>query len=155
MPIRLAELDDIPCLVEAARQMHALTRFNAFQFDETRIARTFREVIENGKARYLFLVAIGAEGKVVGGLIGVLERHIFSDRLIASVMHIAVLPEARMGGYGPRLLRGFERWAKNRVAAEVCFGVNSGIDLHAISTFAARMGYRAVGTNYAQALGTP
>lgn len=54
MPIRLAELDDIPCLVEAARQMHALTRFNAFQFDETRIARTFREVIENGKARYLF-----------------------------------------------------------------------------------------------------
>lgn len=148
MPIKFATLEDVPGLVEMARRMHALTRFRMFEFNEQRITRTFQEVIEKGKDRYAFFAAIGSEGQVVGGLIGVLERHIFSDQLTASVMHIDVVPEARMGGYGPRLLRGFEKWARNRDAVEITFGVNSGVDTEAVDRFARRMNYSHVGGNY-------
>lgn len=152
MPIKHAAVEDVPGLVDMAKRMHALTRFRHFEFDEVRIIRTLGQVIESGQDRYLPLIAIGAESRVVGGLIGVLERHIFSNRLAASVMYLAVIPEARMGGYGPRLLRGFETWAKNRGVIELCFGVNSGVDLVATNSFSMRMGYQPVGANYAKSI---
>jgi hypothetical protein len=40
-------------------------------------------------------------------------------------MYIDVVPEARMNGYGVRLIKVFEQWAKNRDAFEICFGMNS------------------------------
>lgn len=153
MPIKHAELEDIPDLVEMAKRMHALTRFKDIKFNEARIIRTFQEVIERGQGRYLALVAIGSGRHVVGGLIGVLERHIFSDHIVASVMQIVVVPEARMGGYGLRLIRAFEKWGRNRGAAEVAFGVNSGNDVDTLHRFATRMGYTAVGANFSLSLG--
>ncbi len=152
MPIKRAELKDVPGLVEMAKRMHALTRFKNLEFNEARIIRTFEELIERGQGRYLALVAIGSERRIVGGLIGVLERHIFSEQLIASVMQVVVVPEARMGGYGPRLLRGFEMWSKNRGAIECCFGTNSGVDLITTNSFARRIGYHSVGQNYAKSI---
>jgi GNAT superfamily N-acetyltransferase/surface antigen len=88
--------------------------------------------------------------KIVGGLIAVIEQHIFSDAFTASIMHIDVLPQARMGGYGVRLLKAFEGWAKNRNVAELYFGVNSQTGVAQIETLALRMGYEKVGGNYAK-----
>lgn len=152
MPIKLAAVDDIPGIIEMARSAYALTRFNTFDFDEERIIRTLREVIDKRRERYVPLVAIGANGTVVGGLLGVLDRHIFSEQLTANVMYFVVLPSARMGGYGARLLRAFETWARNRNAAEVVFGVNSGTDVSTLHRFALRMGYAHVGGIHAMKL---
>lgn len=96
----------------------------------------------------MFFVATGNEGKVVGGLLGVLEQHIFSDQLTASVMHFDVLPEARMGGHGVRLLKAFETWCANRKVVEIVFGINSGEHLEVLGRFAQRMGYAKIGENY-------
>lgn len=68
-------------------------------------------------------------------------------------MRVDVLPEARMGGYGLRLLKAFERWATNRRVVEICFGVNSGGESgEALHRFAQRVGYREVGRNYVKEL---
>ena len=48
----------------------------------------------------MILVADKAAGTLNGALIGVLEQHIFSDQVTASVVHYDVLPEARMGVTG-------------------------------------------------------
>jgi hypothetical protein len=53
-----------------------------------------------------------------------------------------------MGGYGIRLLKVFETWAKARQVAEVCFGINSGVSLRHMSTLAAKLGYRSVGESF-------
>jgi len=80
-----------------------------------------------------------------------MEQQIFTDAYTASIMHFDVLPEARMGGYGVRLLKAFEQWAMNRGAVEICFGVNSDTEAHVVGRFAQKMGYRKVGENFAKA----
>jgi hypothetical protein len=148
MTIRLARADDVPSLVEGGRRMHALTRFRHLDYDPAKVATTFADLIAHGQHKYVFLVAEAAGGRLVGALIGVLEQHIFSDRLIANVMHFDVLPEARMGGHAVRLLRAFELWCENRQVVEIGFGINSGEDLERLARFAGRAGYLKVGENF-------
>lgn len=148
MTIRFATLDDVPSLVEGGSRMHALTRFRSQPYNAQKVAQAFVDLVTQGQGKYAFLVATGAEQRVVGALIGVMEQQIFSDAYTASVMHFDVLPEARMGGHGVRLLKAFEQWAKNRNALEVFFGVNSNTEVEMLSRFATKMGYRKVGENY-------
>lgn len=148
MAIRLAKIDDIPALVQVGRRMHLLTRFKAFEYNGQKVARAFAELIEKGQHKYVFLVAEDSAGSLCGALIGVLEQHIFSDQMTASVMHYDVLPEARMGGYGVRLLKAFELWCANRKVVEISLGVNSGEAFENVGRFVARMGYGKVGENF-------
>ncbi len=80
----------------------------------------------NCHGSHCFFVAEGSEGNPAGGIIGCVEQHFFSNRLVASVIHYDVLPEKRMGGAGLRLLMAFRKWAENRGAVELNAGVNSG-----------------------------
>jgi GNAT superfamily N-acetyltransferase len=147
--IRNAEPKDIQALVQGGARMHQLTRFRAQPYNAQKVAQAFADLMNAGAAsKYIFLVAENSQGQVVGALIGVAEQQIFSDAWTASVMHFDVLPEARMGGYGVRLLKAFEQWAKNRHVFEITLGVNSGIDTDSIGGFVKRMGYTKVGENY-------
>lgn len=148
MAIRFAKLDDVPSLVEGCARMHAITRFRNHPFNARKVEKSFASLITQGQGKYVFLVAAHADGQIVGALIGVMEQQIFSDAYTASVMHIDVLPEARMGGYALRLLRAFEKWAGNRGALEIAFGVNSDADADLVGRFAIRTGYRKVGENF-------
>ena len=150
MTIRFATLADIPALVEGGSRMHALTRFRSQPFNAQKVAQAFSDLITRGQGKYAFMVATSGEGRVVGALIGVMEQQIFSDGYTASVMHIDVLPEARMGGHGVRLLKAFEQWASNRKAVEICFGVNSDTDVEMLERFAVKMGYRKIGGNFSK-----
>lgn len=148
MTIRFATPLDIPALVALGQRMHAVTRFKRFAYDEARVAAALQTALQPGQSRYVCLVAQGADGQLVGVLLAVLELHIFSEQLIASIMHFDVLPERRMGGWGVRLLRAFERWAANRKVFEISFGINSGAGHEGVGRFAARMGFEKVGENF-------
>jgi GNAT superfamily N-acetyltransferase len=148
MAIRFASIDDVPALVALGERMHALTRSRTLDYKPQKVAQALTDVITKGQHKYVFFVATGAHAQVVGGLLGVLEQHMFSDQLTASVMHFDVLPEARMGGHGVRLLKAFETWCANRKVVEIVFGINSGEHLETLANFAGRMGYRAIGQNF-------
>lgn len=152
MTIRFATLQDVPALVEGGSRMHALTRFRDHPYNAEKVRNTFSDLIQRGQGKYVYLVAEDAESRIVGALIGVLEQQIFSDHLVASIMHYDVLPEARMGGYGVRLLKAFEQWAKNRKVVEINFGINSGGEYEVVGRFARKMGYAKVGENYVRCL---
>lgn len=153
MAIRFARAEDIPALVALGKRMHAITRFRCMPYDEERVARTLRVVLGQGKDRYVCFVAEDSDGQVVGGLLAVLERHIFTDQVTASVMQYEVLPEKRMGGHGLRLMKAFEQWARNRKVAEISFGINSGAETDSVGNFARRIGFVPVGENFVKALG--
>ena len=147
MGIRFAATADVAALVQGGERMHALTRFRDQPYDPAKVSKAFTDIIQAGQGKYVLLVA---ENKthIVGALVGVVEQQIFSNHYTASIMHIDVLPEARMGGWAVRLLKAFEQWAKNRGVIELGFGVNSEYDMQRIGQFAQRMGYRKVGENY-------
>ncbi|MGH8857416.1 MAG: GNAT family N-acetyltransferase [Polaromonas sp.] len=152
MPIRFATPQDVPALVALGKRMHAITRFKSFTYNEARVAQALSAAIEKGNGRYVCFVAEDSARRVVGVLLAVLEQHIFSEQLIASVMHYDVLPESRMGGWGVRLLRAFEPWARNRKVVEISFGINSGGDHSTVGRFASRMGFEKVGENFVKGL---
>ena len=147
MKIRFARHEDIPVLVELGRRFHAMTRFAVYDYDAERVAQHLRAVLDDTRGRYCFLVAEDGGGRPVGGLIGCIERHFFSDKPVASVIHYDVLPEKRMGGAGLRLLIAFRKWAENRGAVELNAGVNSGVDMDKMDRFLRRLGFRLTGGN--------
>ena len=152
MAIRFATVSDIPAMVSLGKRMHAITRVRSYDYDEERVALALHRALTEGNGRYVCFVADSAEREVVGVLLAVLERHIFSERLTASVMHYDVLPECRGGGYGLRLLRALEVWARNRGVFEIAFGINSGGDYSQVGSFARRIGFEQVGENYVMRL---
>lgn len=97
-------------------------------------------------------VAQDGDGAVIGVLIGCVERHFFSDRLVASIIHYDVLPERRMSGAALRLMSAFRKWAENRRAVELSAGVNSGAHIDKTDKFLRRLGFVQTGGNYALAL---
>jgi GNAT superfamily N-acetyltransferase len=155
MTIRFATLADIPALVQLGKHMHGLTRFKVFDYDEAKVAASLQAALESGQGRYVSFVAQDSAGQIAGGLLAVLEKHMFSQQLTASIMHYDVLPAKRMGGYGVRLLKAFELWCKNRQVVEINFGINSVEDaqeMQRLNGFAQKMGYAPVGANHSKTL---
>lgn len=156
MKIRIATMDDIPALLELGRSIHATTRFKQFEYNPKRVADNLTAVIQDKRGTYCFLVAEDSTGTAVGGLVGCLERHIFSDeQFVATLVHYDVLPEKRMGGAGLRLLSAFRQWAENRGAFELSAGISSGADLDKMDRFMRRLGFQQTGGNYSLILGKP
>jgi GNAT superfamily N-acetyltransferase len=150
MPIRFATTADIAQLVQLGQQIHGQTRFKHQDYNAAKVAESLHGLVTRGQGKYGVFVAENGERQVVGVLIGVMEQPIFSERYTASVVYFLVRPEARMGGWGVRLLRAFEQWAANRKACEITFGINSGGDADGVARFAERMGYRRIGSNHAK-----
>jgi len=156
MKIRFATLADVQPCVEAGRTFHAMTRFAAYDYNPDRVAQNLRAVIEtgqNGQGTHCFFVAEDSQGKFSGGLIGCAEKHFFSDRLVASVIHYDVLPEKRMSGAGLKLLTAFRKWAENRGVFELSVGINSGVEMEKMDRFLRRLGFAPTGGNYSLTLG--
>lgn len=152
MKIRFATVDDIPAFVEMAQTFHTLTRFRAYDYNPERVAANLKAVIDNPRGTHCFFVAEDSGGKAVGGLIGCVESHFFSDKLVASLIHYDVLPEKRMSGAGLRLLTAFKKWAENRGAFEVCVGINSGTDIDKMDRFLRKLGFKLTGGNYSMVM---
>lgn len=154
MKIRFATLDDIPAFLELAPLLRANTRFRSYDYNPELVAANFRAAIENPQGRHCFFVADSADGKPVGFLIGCVEKHFFSDQLVASVIQYNLLPERRMGGAGLKLLTAFKKWAENRGAFELAVGINSGTDLQQMDSFLRKLGFQMTGGNYSMILGS-
>lgn len=152
MKIRFATLDDVPVFVEMARTFHGLTRFRAYDYNPERMEANLRAIINDTRGTHCFFVAVDESGMSVGGLIGCVESHFFSDKLVASVIHYDVLPEKRMGGAALKLLTAFKKWAENRNAFEISAGVNSGVELDRMDSFLRKLGFQMTGGNYSMTL---
>lgn len=153
MQIRFARLEDVPRLVEMGRRYHQLTRVRAFDYNGQKVAQTLAAVIQHKTGTHCFFVAQRDDGSLVGGLIGCIEAHIFSDQPVATLVHYDVDPESRMSGAGYRLLLAFKKWAENRKAVEIIAGVNSGVDLQRMDRFLRRLGFDLTGGNYSLRIG--
>lgn len=155
MIIRFATIEDIHEVVELGRYFHGVTRFASYKFNANRVAEQLRAVINAGQEKHgthCFIVAEDSEKKLIGALIGCIERHFFSDEIVASIIHYDVLPERRMSGAALRLMSGFRKWAENRGAVELSAGVNSGTQIDKTDKFLRRLGFVQTGGNYALAL---
>lgn len=152
MTIRFAQLSDIPACIELGRQLHQMTRFSIHAFQPDRISTNLQSLIEvgqNQKRSHCLLLAENSGAQLTGCLLACIERHIFSDQPIASVITFGVLPQNRMGGTALKLLDAFKKWALNRGEFEINAGVNSGLQIDKTDRLMKRLGFEVTGGNYA------
>ena len=151
MKVRLATLADVPTLTILGQRVHAETRFAAYDYDAVRVADNLAGIIELGQntnGTHCLLLAEDGRSEVAGVLIGLIERHLFSDLAVANVLVYYVFPDKRMSGAGFRLITAFRKWAENRSAFEICIGINSAAHVHRTDRFLTRIGFQRTGGNY-------
>ena len=146
MPIRPIEEDDIRHVVVLGYQMHQESVYRDFDYDPIKSGNMVHRFMSNPDK---FFAYVGyANGNYTGVLLGSIGEHYFGRDLIASDTLWYVSPQSRGSRVGLQLLRAFEKWAKDRNAAEVCMGVSSGLSAEKTGGMLQKLGYDVVGGNY-------
>jgi len=146
MPIRPIEEDDIAAVVVLGYQMHQESVYRDFDYNPIKSGNMVHRFISNPDK---FFAYVGfANGDYTGVLLGSIGEHYFGTDLIASDTLWYVSPQSRGSRVALQLLHTFERWAKDRNAAEVCIGVSSGLSAEKTGSMLQKLGYDVVGGNY-------
>jgi GNAT superfamily N-acetyltransferase len=141
--IRDLNHDDLPQLLELAREMHRTGVYAAYPMDEARVAFILTRLIEVPEA-----LSIGYEirNELVGAFVGEIVQDLWIDVQIA-VDHAFYVREADRGSRaGVMLLRAFEKWAHENAADVLRPVVYAGVDNQSVSNVLQRMGYESAGT---------
>ena len=122
---REATIEDLPVLLALGEAMHAESpRYRRLSFDADRLEATLRQLI--GQVNGFVRIA-GDGGAVDGVMVAMVSPHWTSWDLVATDLALYVMPDARGGHVGARLVRAYLEWARERGATLVQAGVTAGI----------------------------
>lgn len=146
---------DIPAVIELARQAHEESRLGYIPFS---VAKT-QKIAENAikyPTRHAVMLALKAEQPVGLLYCSVGEYHIGEGVLLATIHNINVLKSVRSSLGGGRaalgLLRGATQWAKARNARELLLHATSDVELSRLHKLTKKAGFKFVGGSYAKEL---
>lgn len=141
--IRPATIADLPRLIELGQAMHGESRFSHMRFEPSKVDAMLRMVIDRG-----CLIVAERDGEIFGGFAGVLEQHWFSSDLIATDIALFVDPGKRGGLAAANLVKAFVAWAKEKGAALIDIGVNTGVRTYETARLFERLGGKSAGLLY-------
>jgi len=146
MPVRALEPNDVPGVLNLGYQMHQESVYRHFDYNENKFGRLLYHYITNPDTCFAY---VGTSNNALNGVfLGSIGEHYFGTDLIASDTLWYVSPQSRGSRVGLQLLRTFEKWAKDRNAAEIYVGVSSGLKTDKTGTMLQKLGYNLVGGNY-------
>ena len=146
--VRPADHADAACVVALARAMHDESpRYRGHSFDPLKVADHFHALVPLGGA-----FVAETDGRIVGLLAGFVIEDFFGHDKVAGEYALYVLPEARGGSAGARLLAAFEAWGRRQGAKEAYLGITAGIDTERVAQFYERLGYQRVGVSLTKEL---
>jgi GNAT superfamily N-acetyltransferase len=116
-PVRItaATIDDVPRILECAREFTAI--LPDCPLDESHYSQFWRGALQSRAGIILLLEE--DDGRVVGGIGGMIHPDLLTGRLCAVELFWYVKREHRRGLWPVRLLKGFEVWARRRGCATV------------------------------------
>ena len=112
-------------------------RYSALSFSIDKATQLIQTLTSQGG----LFVAIKHE-QVVGFIAGVVIEHFLSHDTFACDIGVFVLPECRGGSYFLRLVKTFEKWAKDKGAQEIQLGVSTGVHPEQTVRMYERLGYK-------------
>jgi hypothetical protein len=141
MTVRRATVDDIPALMEMAREEHARSRMAHLPFDDTKAWHSFKEFIE-GMPTAVFV----SDG---GFIMGVVQPVLFNRFWNAYEM-----AWYSKDGSGIALLNAFAKWAKAMRAIDLIIHNYAGIaPTEQFTKVMGRYGFTPIGGAYTKQLG--
>ncbi len=148
--IRSATKRDIPALVEMGRMMHGESpTFRHIPLNLAKVTRQFAHAVKADT----HCVIVAADDEPYGVLLGYSQDYWFSDAMMANDLILYVKPERRGGRDGVRLIRAFEKWAKDKGITDVNVGISSGLKTKSFLRLMDRLGYRVFAINTQKTIG--
>ena len=144
--VRLAALDDLPALLEHAREMHRLSGMaDIAEWSGDAMAETFTALM----ASPMGAVFVTEEGDRITGMLvaGAHPLYFARDHLVAQEIGWHAEP-----GHGPALKAAFEAWAREVGASSIIMGALESQRPEAVARLYRRGGYRHMETNYVKRL---
>jgi GNAT superfamily N-acetyltransferase len=141
--LRPLTLDDLPQLLELAREMHSKGVYAAYPMDEARVAYILSHLILIDDA---FTYGYQLDDQLIGAFVGEVVQDLWVDVQIG-VDHAFYVRESHRGSRaGVLLLRTFEAWAIEKGADVLRPVVYAGVDNPTVEGLLTRMGYASAGT---------
>lgn len=147
--LRPATMADLPGLMALAHLMHAESRFRTRPLSESRTADLIASLIQSPDG--IVLVADDA-GQLVGGLVGVVCDHWFTECRVAYEYAVFVTPDSRGGRLAVRIVQAFQREAKARGASIADMGITTGVHAERTGRLYQYQGFEHIGPVYSKEL---
>lgn len=150
MIIRPPRHADIEPLLDMGARMHAESAYAFLPYDRAKVRQLIVDYIEDTTTR-CGLVA-ERDGRLIAMLGGYLGDYLFCDERLAVDEIVFVDPDHRGGMTAVRLIRGFQRWATEQGARELCLGISTNIHPESTGRLYQRLGFEQVGGIYKRRL---
>ena len=137
-------------MIELGAKMHEESAFRRLDYDKKKCFDLTVRCISNPEKYFSYCAYEGDE--LVGMIMGYLSSYYFGNDILANDILWYVKKERRGSMTGPRLLKAFRVWAKERGANEVCMGVSTAVDIDRTHKLLSRMGFKHVGGTFKEAL---
>ena len=135
--------NDMPAILDLAREMHREGVYAAYPMDENRVAYIVQALIDEPRA---FAKGYEIKGELVGAFLGEVIQDLWIDVMVGVDHSFFVRAADRGSRAGVVLLKAFEAWAVENGADVLRPVVYAGVDNGHASAILTRMGYSASGT---------
>lgn len=125
--LRHANLDDIPAILEMAKDLYETSVYKTIKVDYARGRQMLEQFIVEGNENFLVMLSHD-EGTPVGVIAAYVFKPLFSQERIATEVLLWLKPEYRTTQRGKELLDAYEYWAKLVGASFVQYGMLSSAD---------------------------
>lgn len=137
--------DDLPQLLELAREMHRTGVYAAYPMDEARVAYILEAVIA---APTSLTLGYEIKGELVGAFVGEVVQDLWVDAQVAVNQLLYVRAQSRSSRAGFCLLNAYTEWAAKQGADVLSFSVYAGINNDAVGRSLHKLGFSAAGGVY-------
>ena len=143
--IRSATRQDIPALLAHGLAMHSESRYRILPWDNDKVAGLIDWLIDSPDG---LAVVAENDGRIVGGMLGSVDAHYFSQSMIAQEYAVFIEPGLRGSLMGVLLYKHYTDWAQSRGAVLIQVGVTAGIANDKVGAMLRTLGYGEVGQLY-------
>jgi len=140
------QLENIRDALFLGEKMHKESAYSDMPFDLEMAAQNIYQMLI--QSEHGFGLIAYKDTNPVGMIGGALATHYFGPALYAYDFAWYVTPKQRGSSIAIRMLKKFEKWAKDRGALEMHLGVTTGVSPEKTAKMFERMGYKFVGSNY-------
>ena len=132
-------------LILMSKEMHEESQFSELDYDQN----VFIDWIANAMVNpNYYLGGYTIDGKLAGALLGDVSQTYFGKDKVAINRNWYVRPEFRGSLAGIKLLKDFEKWAKEQGAKRVYGGTSTKINTKGFDQIMNRLNYQVVGADY-------
>lgn len=139
MIIREMERKDVPECISLGKDMHEESVYRGTDFATDKLWEMWDQHVRIPNM-YCMMVA-EKDHELIGAFVGFRYEHFFGHDICSSDLILYVKPEHRGGTAAPRLIKAYEKWARENGVTEIQIGVSTGVQEERTARLFEKLGF--------------